>query len=55
MNHAHDYADLCISDSNVLITAAYMKVLKEGESQHKAHCSSVDRSVPYHSSSLANA
>ena len=36
MDHAFDHAHFCIYDINVVITAAHVKALEEGESQQKA-------------------
>ena len=35
MGHTFDHVNFSIYDSNVLVTAEYVKVLEEGESQHR--------------------
>ena len=45
MEYALEYVHFCIEDNNVLVTAAYVEVLKEGESQLKLKA----RGVPKHS------
>ena len=35
MEYALEYVHFCIEDNDVLVTAAYVEVLKEGESQLK--------------------
>ena len=56
MDHALKYTHFCMYDNNLLLKPVYMKIRKKKmTSTGLGHPSTIDRSIPFLSSPLANA